>query len=236
MPYLVLFTVLIAISVSSAYALTITLGGDLIEILGTLNMNNNKITSLAEPTVSDDAATKAYVDSAPGTDTLALLGCSSGEVAQFIGSVWTCANLTYTDEDAITAVEPLISDTLTHGTSSLNGGETDFTCDTGIFGTSSALNGCGITIPTPGQLQDLTVVSATSGSLTAPGIGESWTITVFVNGFSTSLSCTILHPATSCIDTTNVVLVSPRDMIDVQVVASAGAVSSLISPSTMFRS
>ena len=61
-PYLVLFTVLIAISVTSAYALTITLSGDLIEILGTLNMNNNKITSLAEPTVSDDSATKNYVD------------------------------------------------------------------------------------------------------------------------------------------------------------------------------
>jgi len=61
-PYLVLFTVLIAISVTSAYALTITLGADLIEILGTLNMNNNKITSLAEPTVSADAATKNYVD------------------------------------------------------------------------------------------------------------------------------------------------------------------------------
>ena len=61
-PYLVLFTLLIAISVTSAYALTITLSGDLIEILGTLNMNNNKITSLAEPTVSDDATTKNYVD------------------------------------------------------------------------------------------------------------------------------------------------------------------------------
>ena len=61
-PYLVLFTVLIAISVTSASALTITLGGDLIEILGTLNMNNNKITGLAEPTVSDDAATKNYTD------------------------------------------------------------------------------------------------------------------------------------------------------------------------------
>ncbi len=61
-PYLVLFTVLIAISVTSAYALTIILGADLIGILGTLNMNNNKITSLAEPTVSDDAATKNYVD------------------------------------------------------------------------------------------------------------------------------------------------------------------------------
>jgi len=61
-PYLVLFTLLIAISVTSAYALTITLSGDLIEILGTLNMNNNKITSLAEPTVFDDSATKNYVD------------------------------------------------------------------------------------------------------------------------------------------------------------------------------
>jgi hypothetical protein len=61
-PYLVLFTVLIAISVTSAYALTITLGGDLIEILGTLNMNNNKITNLATPTLDFDAATKKYVD------------------------------------------------------------------------------------------------------------------------------------------------------------------------------
>ena len=61
-PYLVLFTVLIAISVTSASALSITLGGDLIEILGTLNMNNNKITNLAEPTVSADAATKNYTD------------------------------------------------------------------------------------------------------------------------------------------------------------------------------
>ena len=61
-PYLVLFTVLIAISVTSAYAITITLGGDPIEILGVLNMNSNKITSLAEPTVSTDAATKNYVD------------------------------------------------------------------------------------------------------------------------------------------------------------------------------
>ncbi len=61
-PYLVLFTVLIAISVTSAYALTITLGGDLIEILGALNMNNNKITNLATPTLDFDAATKKYVD------------------------------------------------------------------------------------------------------------------------------------------------------------------------------
>jgi len=60
--YLVLFTVLIAVSVTSAYALTITFSGDLIEVLGALNMNNNKITSLATPTLNFDAATKKYVD------------------------------------------------------------------------------------------------------------------------------------------------------------------------------
>jgi len=99
-PYLVLFTILIAISVTSAYAITITLGGDPIEILGVLNMNSNKITSLAEPTVSSDAATKNYVDnnnfqyiktvertgpqsSVSGTtnDATATVDCNPGEVA-----------------------------------------------------------------------------------------------------------------------------------------------------------
>ncbi len=60
-PYLVLFTILIAITVTSAYALTITLGGN-VSVLGFLDMNSNKITNLATPTVSGDAATKSYVD------------------------------------------------------------------------------------------------------------------------------------------------------------------------------
>ncbi len=60
-PYLVLLTVLIAITVTSAYALTITLGGN-VSVLGFLDMNSNKITNLATPTVSGDAATKSYVD------------------------------------------------------------------------------------------------------------------------------------------------------------------------------
>ena len=97
--YLVLFTILIAISVTSVYAITITLGGDPIEILGVLNMNSNKITSLAEPTVSTDAATKNYVDNnnfqyiktvervgsfvllSGDNELTASVSCSSGEVA-----------------------------------------------------------------------------------------------------------------------------------------------------------
>jgi len=89
-PYLVLFIVLITIGVGTASALiTITLSGDVI-ITGFLDMTGDKITNVDTPTLPTDAATKAYVDSAPGTDTLALLGCTDSQIAQFVGSAWTC--------------------------------------------------------------------------------------------------------------------------------------------------
>jgi len=92
-PYLVLFVILIAGGMSGAYALTITLGADLIEILGMLDMNNNKITNVANPTAPADAATKGYVDSSPGTDTLALLGCNADQVPRWDGNIWVCSNV-----------------------------------------------------------------------------------------------------------------------------------------------
>ena len=52
---------------SGAYALTITLGADIIEILGILDMNNNRITNVGSPETTTDAATKAYVDSSNST-------------------------------------------------------------------------------------------------------------------------------------------------------------------------
>ena len=62
-PYLVLFIILITIGVGTAAALiTITLSGDVI-ITGGLGMTGDKITDVGTPTVSTDAATKAYVDS-----------------------------------------------------------------------------------------------------------------------------------------------------------------------------
>jgi hypothetical protein len=51
-------------NISSSGGLTITPGvGAAVVINGGLNMNNNKITALATPTATTDAATKAYVDS-----------------------------------------------------------------------------------------------------------------------------------------------------------------------------
>ena len=111
-PYLVLFIVLISIGVGTASALiTITLSGDVI-ITGFLDMTGDKIANVDTPTLPTDAATKAYVDSAPGTDTLTLLGCTDGEIPMLVGNEWTCLTLTiYTDQQAITAVGPHTVDT-----------------------------------------------------------------------------------------------------------------------------
>jgi len=93
-PYLVLFIVLISIGVGTAAALiTITLAGDVV-IEGDLDMTNGKISNLVTPSVSADAATKGYVDSAPGTDTLALLGCATDQIARFDGNIWVCGKQT----------------------------------------------------------------------------------------------------------------------------------------------
>jgi len=57
-PYLVLFVILGAVGVGAASAVGI------ITFSSPLDMSNNPITNVAEPTAASDAATKAYVDSA----------------------------------------------------------------------------------------------------------------------------------------------------------------------------
>jgi len=82
--------IILAVGVPTAYGITITLGGDPVIINGILDMMNNKITNVGTPTNPSDAATKAYFDSAPSTDTLTSLGCTDNQIAEFVGSVWTC--------------------------------------------------------------------------------------------------------------------------------------------------
>jgi len=92
---------------SGAYALTITLGADIIEILGILDMNNNRITNVGSPETTTDAATKAYVDSSnsTGTDTLALLGCEEDQVPRWDGTLWVCSSLGIEDFDVPSIVD-----------------------------------------------------------------------------------------------------------------------------------
>ena len=78
-PYIVLFVMLISVGMTSAYALSITLDGDVISYLGTLDMNNNKITNVGNPIASSDVATKGYVDSA-STNSLSSLDMNNNKI------------------------------------------------------------------------------------------------------------------------------------------------------------
>jgi len=91
--YLLVIVILIAAGSTSAYAINITLGGT-VDITQILNMMGNRITNVGNPATPSDAATKAYVDSAPGTDTLALLGCTADQIARFDGNNWVCGKFT----------------------------------------------------------------------------------------------------------------------------------------------
>ena len=92
-PYLVLFVILISGGMTGAYAITITLDGDVISYLGTLDMNGNKITNVGTPTTSTDLVTKGYADQGTATDTLALLSCSTNQIPKWSGTQWECSDL-----------------------------------------------------------------------------------------------------------------------------------------------
>lgn len=94
--FLILFVILISVGVTSAYALNITLGGT-VDITQILNMMGNRITNVGIPTEDSDVATKGYVDSALGTDTLTLLECAADQVTKFNGTSWLCSDDVDTD-------------------------------------------------------------------------------------------------------------------------------------------
>ena len=91
-PYFVLFVMLISVGMTGAYALSINLDGDVISYLGTLDMNNNKITNVGSPVTPSDVATKGYVDSV-STDTLSSLSCNFDELPKWNGIKWECGKL-----------------------------------------------------------------------------------------------------------------------------------------------
>jgi len=128
-PYLVLFIVLISIGVGTASALTITLGADLIEFLGILDMNLNRIINVGTPTLASDAATKNYVDNnnfqfiktverlgtevlvPAGNDGIATVDCMVGEVAT--GGGWF--ESTELGDPIIFVSEPIITNGIPTG-------------------------------------------------------------------------------------------------------------------------
>lgn len=69
-----------------------------------------------------------------------------------------------------------------------------------------------------GTLKNLVVLASA-----APGAGETFTYTVRVNSVPTTLSVVVANPALTGTNTTSVVLISPGDLVTIQLVTSLGA-------------
>ena len=103
-PFLVLLVILISVGVGTASAITITLGGT-VDITQILNMMGNRITNVGTPVSGTDAATKAYVDQAPSTNSY-LLHLGSAEGLQNL-TVYACngkSDTFYTMDECSTVV------------------------------------------------------------------------------------------------------------------------------------
>jgi len=92
--YLIPLLIVLAVGIPAAYAITITLGGDVI-ITGFLDMSNNKIINVGTPTLAPDAATKAYVDS------VIVPGSPSSVDANTLDGIVLSTFLTKAEHDAI---------------------------------------------------------------------------------------------------------------------------------------
>jgi hypothetical protein len=109
------------------------------------------------------------------------------------------------------------------------GGTSQYRPVVGLVSTTlSSENGASQIMPLAGTLSGLTAIVGT-----APGTGNSVTVTVRDNYASTALTCTISGSATSCVDNTHTVSVAANDLLDVMDVPSASAAASKIKSSVV---
>ena len=101
---LILFVVLISVGTGTAYAINITLGGSVF-ITQILDMMGNRITNVGTPVSGTDAATKAYVDQAPSTNSYLLqLGSAEGLASLTIYACNGKSDTFYTMDECSTVI------------------------------------------------------------------------------------------------------------------------------------
>jgi len=130
--------------------------------------------------------------------------------------------------DAITAGTPVF-----FGSNGLDPNAIQFAGTTGPC-VGAGITFCEMVMPFDGTFTRLTLSSASGTTGQSPGTGESYTVTLLVDGASTSLSCTISGSGTDCVDSSNNVPVSFQDRIVVKLTSSSGASSTIVSSSAVF--
>jgi len=212
---------------------------------GSLNMANNKVVSVLDPTSAQDAATKTYVDTADTTN-LALTLLKANNLSDVASATTSRTNLSAAKSGAnsdITSITGLTTPltvgqggtgsasttycnltTNVTGTLPVANGGTGVTTSTGsganVLGTSPSISGAVLSSMASSVITSGTAVASTSGtSITFSSI-PSWVkrVTVLFNGVSTSGTSNLLIQLNS--ETTS--YTGQADSLDSSVASTAG--------------
>ena len=105
----------------------------------------------------------------------------------------------------------------------------------GFSDSSKPLTGCSQNIPIDGKITNLTGSSMNAGAFVSPGIGNSYKLTVVVNGIETDLSCVIADDKTTCKNTLESIQVFAGDVIDLKLTTSENADFSAVAGSILLE-
>lgn len=168
------------------------------------------------------------------TDTLLELNCETGQIVKKNGEDWECS----VDEKGTN------DQTIEHASSAIffhyglvSSGQIEWVSTSVQIFDPAEMDKAMMIMPSSGTLSNLFAKTGFSLS-TSPGLGESYKLTILVNGQETipALSCAIVDDAMSCSDKINIINVNEGDSIVLQIEASNSAPFAIISSSALLTS
>ena len=167
-------------------------------------------------------------------DTLSELNCDAGQIIKKNGIGWECSvdekgNQDQTEDKASSAVF------FHHGL--IGSSQTEWVGTSIQVFDPAEMDKALMIMPTSGTISNLFAKTGSSLSQ-SPGTGESYKLTILVNGQEStpSLSCTIANEQTACSNKLDQIHINEGDSIVLQIEASANAPFAIISSSALLTS
>lgn len=163
-------------------------------------------------------------------DTLSELDCVDGEIPKKQGEEWKCS----VDQNDAADVNKASSAIFFHF-GFVGKGQIEWVGTSTQTYDSGKIDEASLVMPTSGTLSNLFAKTGTLANAQSPGIGESYKLTLLVNGLETtpSLSCIIADAEETCSDKSNEIFVNEGDALVLKIEASQKAPFAYISSSVL---